>query len=158
MRRHILHARLILATAGLVVAVSAAVPHVWADQTFHTVRLALQPVNGAPPLRQGFVVDVHANGPQIAAQERYILVGAAPNTTYHVQLNAYPDTACAQMPVATIPESTLTTNAAGNGEAGFTFPAAQSPPPGSYNLQWHVLDSSGTTVLYQTACTAVAVD
>ena len=158
MRRRILHARLILATAGIVVAFSVAVPHVWADQTFHTVQLALQPVNGAPPLQQGFVVDVHANGPQIAAQERYILVGAAPNTTYHVQLNAYPDTACAQSPVATIPEATITTNAAGNGEAGFTFPASPPLAPGIYNLQWHVLDSSGATVLYQTACTAVAVD
>lgn len=122
------------------------------------MQLALVPVNGAPPLRQGFVVDVHANGPMVAAQERYVLVGAAPDTTYQVRLSAYPDTACAQPPFVTIPEATLTTNAAGNAEAGYTFRPAQSPPPGTYNLQWHVLDSTGTRVLYQTACTAVAID
>lgn len=153
-----MYTRLIIAMAGLGLAFSAAVPRVFADQTFHTMQLALLPVNGAPPLRQGFVVDVHANGPMVAAQERYVLLGAAPDTTYQVQLSAYPDTACAQPPFATIPEATLTTNAAGNGEAGYTFRPAQSPPPGTYNLQWHVLDSAGATVLYQTACTAVAID
>jgi hypothetical protein len=131
------------------------VPRVSADQTFHTEQIPLIPVAGAP-LHQGFVVDVHANGPKIFAQERYVLVGAAPNTTYQVEISAYPDTACAQTPLLTIPEATLMTNGAGAGEAGFTFIPAGSPPPGTYNLQWHVLTSG--TVAYQTACTPVAVD
>jgi hypothetical protein len=113
------------------------------------------PVASAP-LHQGFVVDVHANGPKIFAQERYVLVGAAPNTTYQVEISAYPDTACVQSPRLTIPEATLLTNGAGNGEAGFTFVPALAPHPGTYNLQWHVL--TGGTVAYHTACSSVAVD
>jgi hypothetical protein len=57
---------------------------------------------------------------------------------------------------ATIPEATLVTNGAGNGEAGYTFVPAQAPPPGVYNLQWHVLN--GVTAAYQTACSSVAID
>jgi hypothetical protein len=93
------------------------VPRVAADQTFHTEQFPLSPVVGAP-LHQGFVVVVHANGPKIFAQERYVLVGAAPNTTYQVEISAYPDAACAQPAFLMIPETTLVTNGAGNGEAG----------------------------------------
>ncbi|HWE60408.1 MAG TPA: hypothetical protein VHB98_01730 [Chloroflexota bacterium] len=151
-----MHHRLIISAVGLVLTFGMAVPGVSADQTFHTERIPLIPVAGAP-LHQGFVVDVHANGPKIFAQERYVLVGAAPNTTYQVEIGAYPDTACTQPPLFTMPEATLVTNGAGNGEAGLTFYATQTPPPpGTFNLQWHVL--TGGTVAYQTACTAVAVD
>jgi hypothetical protein len=149
--------RLTISTVGLVLAFGMAVPQVSADQTFHTERIPLLPVAGAP-LHQGFVVDVHANGPVIFAQERYVLVGATPNGVYQVQLMAHlsSDGSCSGRLIATIPEATLLTNAAGNGEAGFTFIPAQAPPPGTYDLQWQVL--TGGTVAYQTACTPVAID
>src|SRR2546430_941269 len=58
----------ILSTAGL------------ADQTFHSQRLDLArtdagALNEHPVLRSGQVVDIHANGPQIGALERYLLNG-----------------------------------------------------------------------------------
>jgi hypothetical protein len=143
--------------AGLVLAFGMAVPQVSADQTFHTERIPLLPVAGAP-LHQGFVVDVHANGPVIFAQERYVLVGATPNGVYQVQLNVHApsDTSCSGATVLPpIPEATLLTNAAGNGEAGFTF-TPPGPPAATYYLQWQVLSQG--TVAYQTACTPVAVD
>ena len=147
---------LVAALAVGVLSLSALAPVASADQTFHTARIPLLPVNGAP-LQSGAVVDVHANGPVIYAQERYLLVGAAPDTTYHVQIAAYlpSDTACTT-PLEVIPEATLTTNPAGNGEAGFTFAPSQAPPAGILNLQWTVL--AGGAVVYQTACTPVALD
>jgi hypothetical protein len=149
-----MYQRLIIPAVALIVAFGSLVPRVSADQTFHTERIPLLAVNGAP-LHQGFVVDVHTEGQKLSAIERYVLVGAAPTTTYQVQLSAYPDTACTQTPFLTIQEATLVTNGVGNGEAGFTFPAAPAPAPGTYNLQWHVLN--GSTIAYQTACTPVAV-
>lgn len=148
--------RLVTALTVGLLSLSALAPVASADQTFHTERIPLVPVNGAP-LKSGAVVDVHANGPVIYAQERYILVGAAPDTTYQVQIAAYSskDTSCSK-PFATIPEATLTTNRAGNGEAGFTFAPSQAPPAGTYNLQWTVL--TGGAVAYRTACTSVALD
>ena len=156
-----MYKQLAVPALGLALALGLAVPRVSADQTFHTERLPLAPVGGAP-LHQGFVVDVHANGPVIFAQERYVLVGAAPDATYQVELAAYPDalvpntSPCAQPPILTIPETTLVTNVAGNGEAALTFSATTPPTQGTYNLQWHVL--SGGTVVYETACTSVGVD
>jgi hypothetical protein len=149
-----MYKRLIIPAAALITAFGSAVPRAAADQTFHTERIPLLAVNGAP-LHKGFVVDVHTEGQKLSAIERYVLVGAAPNTTYQVQLSAYPDTACAQTPLVTIQEAKLVTNVVGNGEAGFTFPAAPAPAPGTFNLQWHVLN--GGTIAYQTACTLVAV-
>lgn len=147
---------LVAALAVGVLSLSTLAPIASADQTFHTARIPLLPVSGAP-LQSGAVVDVHANGPVIYAQERYLLVGAAPNTTYQVQIAAYvpADTTCST-PLETVPEATLTTNRVGNGEAGFTFAPSQAPPAGTYNLQWSVL--SGGVVVYQTACTSVALD
>ncbi len=45
-----------------------------ADQVYHTQQIALAPVGGAP-LRTGFVVNVHADGPRVFALERYALNG-----------------------------------------------------------------------------------
>ena len=155
MRHRLLYAITVIA-ATLALALGSAVPYTSADQTFHTERIPLLAVSTAP-LMVGFVIDVHANGPQIFAQERYVLVGGMPNTTFAVQLRASSssDTTCSS-PFLTVPEATLVTNGAGNGEAGLTFTPAQAPPPGTYDLQWQVL--TGTTVVYQTACTSVAVD
>jgi hypothetical protein len=140
---------------ALVLAFTMAVPRVSADQTFHTEQIPLMALGGAP-LSRGFVIDVHAEGPTIFAQERYVLVGAVPNNTYQVALSIYPDMKCALPPVLTIPEAKLITNGAGNGEAGFTFYNGPGVPgPGTYNLQWHVLLNGAAA--YQTPCTPVKV-
>ena len=68
-----------------------------ADKDFHTQRLtfSLTP-EGAdiipphPVLRSGQVVDIHANGPQIGALERYEINGARANTSYEVKLELWP--------------------------------------------------------------------
>src|SRR6266542_1717276 len=64
-----------------------------ADQDFHTERLPFSlTAEGAaaepphPTLRSGHVVDIHANGPQIGALERYVINGARPNSSYDVVL------------------------------------------------------------------------
>src|SRR5215207_2754542 len=86
-----------------------------ADQAYHTEHLALEPVADAP-LRSGFVVNAHANGQSIYANERYVLNGAAPDATYQVTLLIFPgDVACAGAGTP-IPTAELATNAAGNGE------------------------------------------
>ena len=104
-----------LALLGLVVPASQA----RADQTFHTQQIPLMPVSGAP-LHNGFVVDVHTNGPTIYAVERYVLNGAEPITTYQVQTLAYANgTNCASAsPLVALQDALLTTNVTGNGEAG----------------------------------------
>lgn len=153
------HARRFGGLALFVVAASAAVSApVLADQTFHTERIALESVIGAP-LQSGFVIDIHANGPEIYAHERYVLNGAAPNTTYQVSVLIYAfDPTCATTPIV-IPEATLVTNSTGNGTAEKFFAPSDVPPAlrgATHGLVWQV--SSGGEVVYQTACTPVALD
>src|SRR5215212_4224319 len=103
-----------------------------ADQFFHTAHLELTAIGDAP-LQSGFINDVHTQGGQIGAQERYVLNGALPNTTYTVALWIYArgSGSCEGTPVRMFTTETITTNAAGNGEAGHTFFAnPNAPPPG----------------------------
>src|SRR5215208_6890323 len=57
-----------------------------ADSVYHTERLALSGVSGAPG--GGMVVNGHANGPNVYAHEIYTLRHAVPGT-YQVALNIY---------------------------------------------------------------------
>ena len=131
---------------------------VGADRAYRTERLPLVPVAGAP-LRSGFVVNAHADGPQIYANERYVLAGAAPDATYQVTLRLFPgDPACAGEGLA-IPTAELTTNAAGNGEAAARFAPANVPPAlrgTTGGGLWEV--SRSEVVAYATACTAISLD
>lgn len=148
-----------LAAAALVAAMAtmAVVPGARADQVFHTERIPLIPVNGAP-LQSGFVVDIHTNGPVISALEHYQLNGAMPNTTYQVvsQISFDPD--CATTPL-TLPDGTLQTNAAGNGELART-PITPDQVAGlgglTIGINWQVLQ--GGAVVYQTGCIPVRLD
>ena len=130
----------------------------FADATFHTERISLLPVGGAP-LQSGFVVDIHANGPQNYALERYQLDGAAPNTSYQVQSLVFLNTTCSGAPALVAPDATLETNASGNGEAGHQIPPSFIPPAlhgATVTIIWQVL--KGGTVAYQTGCVTVALD
>jgi hypothetical protein len=147
----------ILATVTALAAMLILVPSAGADQTFHTQRIPLVPV-GSAPLRTGFVVDVHANGPQISSLERYVLNGAAPSTAYHVQLLIYSNASCSGGFIV-VPTASFVTNRSGNSEGSWTFVPSDIPP----NLHgtiifivWQVL--AGDTVAYHTACIAVGID
>jgi hypothetical protein len=149
-----------LKTLGAVVAISAAalviVPLAAADQVFHTSHAAVHSVAGAP-LNSGFVNDIHSNGAVNSAREEYHLNGAQPDTTYQVQLEIYGDQSCSGTPFA-FPTAQLTTNGAGNGNAGFFFPAvAPNNPPLQVGIVWQFLSSDGTPV-YETDCVPVSVD
>ena len=129
-----------------------------ADQVYHTERLELKPVDDAP-LRSGFVVNIHSNGPINYAHEVYELNGAAANTSYQVVLNAYlGSTLCEGTADLVLPTAIVTTNIGGNGKADFFL-----PPEGVAGLnglvigvQWQVWN--GATLDYQTRCTQVTLD
>lgn len=131
-----------------------------ADRTFHTERYELNSVAGAP-LRSGFVIDIHAQGPRIYAQERYHLSGALPSTKYQVLLNIYGATDCREdSRIAALPTATLTTNRAGNANSRVTFrpadAAALAEAQDEYGLVWNVTRDG--QVVYTTGCQVVAVD
>jgi hypothetical protein len=127
-----------------------------ADQVFHTSHAALHSVAGAP-LRSGFVNDVHSNGAVNSAREEYHLSGAQPGTSYQVQLVIFASQSCAGAPFLTIPTALVTTNGAGNGNAGATFAAGPpNNPPLQVGIVWQFL-SNGDPV-YATDCVPVAID
>ena len=85
-----------------------------ADSAYHTERLALSGVSGAPG--GGMVVNAHANGPNVYAHEIYTLRHAVPGT-YQVVLNIYATSlSCDGTPIE-IETAQVSTNAAGNGHA-----------------------------------------
>ena len=131
-----------------------------ADRTFHTSRYELIPVDGAP-LRSGSVIDIHAEGPRIYAQERYHLSGALPSTEYQVVLRIYGETDCGvDSFIAALPTATLSTNRAGNANGSVTFrpadAAALAAAQDEYGLMWQV--TADGQVVYTTGCQIVALD
>ena len=144
-------AAVVLAAAALVI-----VPLAAADQVFHTSHAAVHAVAGAP-LQSGFVNDIHSNGAVNSAREEYHLNGAQPDTTYQVQLVIYGNQSCSGTPFA-FPTAQLTTNGAGNGNAGFFFPAGPpNNPPLQIGIVWQFLSPTGAPV-YETDCVPVTVD
>jgi hypothetical protein len=126
-----------------------------ADQVYHTEQIALAPVGGAP-LRAGFVVNVHADGPQVFALERYALNGAAPGS-YSVLLHVYADAACTT-PLVTLQTATLTTNAEGNGLAAAVIrpEMVEGLHGATLGAVWELVSEQGT--VYRTGCTTVTLD
>lgn len=147
----------ILTLAGL--AAMAGAISASADAVYHSEHLALSPVGNAP-LRSGFVENIHADGPNVYAHEQYVLNGAAPNSSYQVVLMVFPtDTTCSSSSTSVdIPTATITTNAAGNGNAFHVFTPADAD--GLHGLtvggMWVVM--SGSTVAYETSCTTIHLD
>jgi hypothetical protein len=129
-----------------------------ADAVYHSQHIDLMPVGGAA-LRSGFVENIHANGPQVYANERYVLNGAAPRTSYQVTLILYPfDTSCSTAAVA-LPTATVQTNVSGNGVGHARFTPAAVPEAlrgATHGIRWEL--SSGGSVAYATACSAVTLD
>jgi hypothetical protein len=142
--------------AGLGAMLALAIP-AQADQVYHSQQIPLNPV-GAAPLRNGFVENIHANGPIVFAHEEYHLSGAMANTTYHVQLLLFPfNSTCSGSPIP-IQSATFTTDAAGNGNADHVFAPADAN--GLHNSTdsaiWQFL--SNGVVQYQSACSVIVLD
>jgi hypothetical protein len=156
---HTLWRRGLLAIALAGLAVGSLAPVARADSSFHSDRIPLMPVSGTP-LQSGFVVDIHTNGPTVYALERYVLNGAEPHTTYSVVSQVYLDPTCGGSPLLAIPDATLQTNVAGNGEASNIIVPDLITQSGLHNttlgIIWQV--QSGGTVVYQTSCISVHLD
>lgn len=138
----------------------AAASSVMADAVYHSQHIDLAPVDGAP-LKSGFVENIHVNGPQIYAQERYVLNGASPNTAYQVTLLIYPfDTSCTAEPApVTLPTANFRTNLQGNGVGRAVFTPADVPEmwrTATHGLRWQLW--ANESVRYETACAAVTLD
>src|SRR5215208_4841584 len=124
-----------------------------ADSVYHTERLALSGVSGAPG--GGMVVNTHANGPNVYAHEIYTLEHAAPGI-YKVVLNIYTTSlSCDGTPIE-IETAQISTNAAGNGRADAKFAPEDAGElrGNTVSIRWTV---SGPAT-YATQCTVVTLD
>src|SRR5215204_6194317 len=123
-----------------------------ADPVYHTERLELTGVGGAPG--GGMVVNVHANGPNVYAHEIYVLRHAVPGM-YQVVLTVFPSQDCTGTSVP-IPTAMIETNATGNGKADVKFtPEDVAPFRGTtVSIIW----TATGPATYVTDCTAVTLD
>ncbi|TMD16340.1 MAG: hypothetical protein E6I27_14630 [Chloroflexi bacterium] len=148
-----------MACLGLLVTSTTA----FADQTFHSVRLSLAPV-GDSPLRNGNVVDIHANGPVNYAIEEYHLNGATPNTTYAVEYlitgAPFGTTVCGSGAFPFPNGATVETDLNGDGNSQLKIPPSFVTGLGLHHtvlgLSWVLLHSG--TPAYQTSCITVGLD
>ena len=145
--------RHILILAATAVLAAAFVGTATADRVYHTERLQLSGVNGAPG--GGMVVNVHPNGPNVYAHEIYTLSNAVPGE-YQVFLNLFLSTLDCTGATAALPTATLTTNASGNGRADvkFTPEDAEGIRNMTFSIKWTVVGPA----TYVTACTVVTLD
>ena len=150
--------RTILLLVGVLLAVLFVPEMASADGVYHSEHIALTPV-GTQPLRTGFVENIHANGPVVFAQERYVLNGASPGTTYQVALNIWVgNLACTGTPNPVLETASFTTNVAGNGVGHARFSPTDAAPLRGLTLGIIWTLSSGGSITYQTACTDVTLD
>jgi hypothetical protein len=145
--------RQILVLAATAVMAAAFVGTAAADRVYHTERLELTGVGGAPG--GGMVVNIHPNGPNVYAHEIYTLRHAVPGT-YQVSLNVFPTSLNCTGTALALPTATLITNERGNGKAEVKFtPEDVAGLRGmTFSISWTV-DGPAT---YQTACTVVTLD
>jgi hypothetical protein len=124
-----------------------------ADSVYHTERLELRGLNGAPG--GGMVVNVHPNGPIVYAHEIYTLSGAIAGT-YEVELHIFPTSLDCSGVSSVIPTATIETNAHGNGRADVKFtPADAAALRGlTLSINWTVTGPA----TYVTDCTVVTLD
>lgn len=129
-----------------------------ADSAYHTERVSLLPIDDAP-LRSGSVVNIHANGPQVYALERYLLNGALPNHEYEIALTVHVfDPTCAG-PALEFFRVPISTNRAGNGHANAPTipPEAVAGLDGTHGVNWIVYNDADIAV-YETGCEDVVLD
>jgi hypothetical protein len=145
---------------------------VFADQSFHTVRLPLVLTAGGqgagfPQLTSGQVVDIHANGPTVYAIERYMINGAPPDTSLQVAdvawiggcPSSYPPLSSANIVLPTV---LLTTDSNGFAQGGITITPSLITEFGLHGVTLGIiwtLTSDSRIVVYSTpSCINVALD
>jgi hypothetical protein len=145
--------RAILALVAVALGAAVLAGAAAADAVYHTERLELAGLAGAPG--GGMVVNVHTNGPQVYAHEIYTLRAAVPGT-YQVILNVFPTSLGCTGTALAIPTATLETNARGNGRADVKFtPEDVAGFRGmTFSLSWTVTGPA----TYVTGCTVVVLD
>ena len=152
-----LGARAALAALALTM---ASVGTATADAIYHTERLALEPVAGAAG--SGFIVNIHPNGPEVFAAERYGLRGADKNATYTIWLIVDASQLACDFEGLAIPMAAeLSTNAAGNGTtpADFFFTPEGIPTclrGESFPIHWEATLAGSLT--HRTDSTTVTLD
>ena len=143
----------ILAVAVVALAAAVLTGNAAADRAYHTERLALTGVGGAPG--GGSVVNIHTNGPTLFAHEIYTLQQVVPGT-YQVVLNLFTTSRDCTGPVAMLPTASITTNAVGNGQGDATF-----TPEDAAELRGLTVSISWTVTgpaTYVSVCTVVVLD
>lgn len=147
----------IMVTMILTVMVSAAS----ADQVYQSQHIDFNPV-GNQPLQSGFVENIHTNGPQLYAVERYVLNGASPNMDFYIRPLVYlVDAGCTDGQIPFPIENSITTNAVGNGTTLVTLPpeAAAGLAGLTINVRWQLLvGSADGPVAYETDCAVITLD
>ena len=145
--RHFFGLTVVAVLAATLVAVASA------DSAYHTERLELRGLNGAPG--GGMVVNAHPNGPIVYAHEIYEPNGAVPGT-YQVALHIFPASLTCSGGSAVIPTATIETNANGNGSADVKFTPADAA--GIRGLTLSIYWTVTGPATYVTDCTIVTLD
>jgi hypothetical protein len=138
--------RFLLAFALVAVLIGLMAAPALADRVYHSQHIVLMSDTGATV---GFVENIHANGPTIYAQERYVLVGAEPGT-YTVSLHI-------SSPALVLTSATFATNAVGNGVGKVTFSPADADGLRGLTVQIVWIVSSASTT-YHTSPQTVVLD
>ncbi len=132
-----------------------------ADGVYHSEHIAFNPV-GDQPLRSGFVENIHTNGPQLYAVERYVLNGASPNTEYYIQALIYlVNSGCTEGLIPFPVENSINTNGVGNGTTLITLPPEVAAGLGglTINVRWQLLvGAPDGPVAYETDCAVITLD
>lgn len=132
-----------------------------ADDVYPSDHIPFNPV-GDQPLRSGFVENIHADGPQLYAIERYVLNGATPNTEFYIKPLVYLENAGCTAGLIPFPiENTVSTNHVGNGTTLVTLPpAAAAGLDGlTINVRWQlVVGAPDGPVAYETDCAVIVLD
>ena len=129
-----------------------------ADRVYHSSHIALHPVANAP-LRAGFVENIHPNGPNVFARERYVLVGASPNVSFSITLRVHSASPVCAGDALAIPSVAIETNNVGNGSAQLLIPPEAIGPDlhgATVGVVWEF--SRGGEVVYETNCETVSLD
>lgn len=155
---------MIQALVGTIACLLISSPASFADQLFHSDRLLFFRTEageaaGHPLLRSGHVVDIHPNGPNNGALERYMINGAKPNHSYDVVLRIFNDDCDGDPSVFDMLQTTtLITNNKGNAHEKHLFPFGTSlEEPAFVGVYWTLIDEN-EVVAYRTECILVGLD
>ena len=132
-----------------------------ADGVYPSDHIPFHPV-GDQPLKSGFIENIHTNGPQLYAIERYVLNGASPNTDYYIKPLVYlADANCTDGLIPFPIENTISTNHVGHGTTLVTLPpeAAAGLDGLTINVRWQlVVGAPDGPVAYETDCAVIVLD